>query len=228
MRCPPGAPIPASGPLAPSGGFALGVYPVTQAVWQAVTGRNPSMFTTGDDAPRRPVERVSWIDAVRFCNALSAALGLPAAYAMGEGEEPAVVCDFAASGFRLPTVAEWEYAARSGGDAFVYAGSDDLAAVGWFEGNSDGRTQPVGRMAATRWGLHDLSGNVWEWCWDRLGDDPSEAATDPEDAASVPERVIRGGAWDCTAGFAVVAFRYFEKPDSRLAHLGLRLARTLA
>ena len=111
-------------------GFALGVFPVTQALWEAVTGENPSGFQDGDDAPQRPAEKVSWFDAVRFCNALSAKVGLAPAYTIGEGDEPSVTCDFGATGFRLPTESESEYAARSWGDAFVYAGSDDLDEVG--------------------------------------------------------------------------------------------------
>ncbi len=208
-------------------GFALGVFPVTQALWKAVTEENPSEYGYGTDAPRRPVETVSWFDAVRFCNALSAKLGLVAAYTVGDGEETEVTCDFTASGFRLPTESEWEYAARSGGDAFVYAGSDDLEEVGWYDDNSLGQTQPVGGKAATRWGLHDLSGNVWEWCWDRYGDNPHEASTNPVGADESPYRVYRGGSMARTADYARVAYRDRSEPEYRIDYLGLRLSRTI-
>ena len=221
-------------------GFALGVVPVTQALWEAVTGENPSNFQDGEDAPpQRPVEQVSWFDAVRFCNALSEELGLTAAYTIGEGDEPSVTCDFGATGFRLPTEAEWEYAARSGGDAFVYAGSDDLDEVGWYDdaeyddegeevsaANSD-CPQPVAGKRPTRWGLYDLSGNVWEWCWDEYGDYAEGEVTDPAGALSGPGRVYRGGSWYGTADDARAAFRGWSRPGLRDFNLGFRLSRTI-
>ncbi len=207
--------------------FALGVFPVTQALWEAVTGENPSEPQGGDDAPQRPVDTVSWFDSVRFCNALSAKLGLAAAYTVGEGEEPEVTCDVTASGFRLPTEAEWEYAARSGGDAFVYAGSDDIDEVGWDQDNSNQSSLPVGCKMATRWGLYDLTGNVLEWCWDRFGDYPSESSTDPVGAGEGLDRVYRGGCWCSTAGYARAARRDRDDPGYCYSYLGLRLSRTI-
>ena len=221
-------------------GFALGVVPVTQALWEAVTGENPSEHQDGEDASQRPVEQVSWFDAVRFCNALSAKLGLAAAYVIGEGDAPAVTCDLGATGFRLPTEAEWEYAARSGGDAFVYAGSDDLAEVGWYddteyddEGDkispaSNDCPQPVAGKRPTRWGLYDVSGNVYECCWDVYGDYAEGEATDPTGAQSGPLRVFRGGSWGSTAGYARAARRLGGSPGGRSGYLGLRLSRTIA
>ena len=221
-------------------GFALGVVPVTQALWEAVTGENPSEYQDGEDASQRPVENVSWFDAVRFCNALSAKLGLAPAYTIGEGDAPAVTCDFGATGFRLPTEAEWEYAARSGGDAFVYAGSDELAEVGWYddtehedEGEEVSPTsidcpQPVAGKRSTRWGVYDLSGNVWEWCWDVYGDYAECEATDPTGVLSGPLRVRRGGSWYGTAVYARAAYRDGSSPGDRGGLLGLRLSRTIA
>ena len=202
--------------------FAVGVTPVTQALYTAVTGRNPSRFAA---VQSRPVETVSWFDAVQFCNALSILCGLDAAYQIGDGDEPSVRCDFTRPGFRLPTEAEWEYAAR-GGQAHVYAGSDDPAAVAWLDRNSGERTHPVGQKAANGYGLYDMSGNVWEWVWDWYGE-YSGASTDPQGPASGSGRVGRGGSWGYSAVGLRVAFRFDDPPAYRLGNLGFRLARTL-
>jgi formylglycine-generating enzyme required for sulfatase activity len=205
--------------------FALGMVPVTQGLWEAVTGQNPSRFHDRDDASQRPVETVSWFDAVRFCNALSVKLGLAPAYTIGDGDEPVVSCDFGATGFRLPTEQEWEYAARSGGDAFVYAGSDDLDEVGWYDQSDIGSTQPVAGKRPTRWGVYDLSGNVWEWCWDVYRD--HSAGPDVSVAPGEERRVSRGGSWFSTAAVARAANRYSYYPGVRHDFLGVRLSRTI-
>jgi formylglycine-generating enzyme required for sulfatase activity len=206
-------------------GFAMGTTPVTQALWTAVMGSNPSHFTSGSEAPQRPVEQVSWFDSVRFCNALSAKLGLRSAYAIGNGDEPEVTCDFTAPGFRLPTEAEWECAARAG-TAHRYAGSDDLANVGWFGDNSGSTTHAVAQKKANAWGLYDMSGNVWEWTSDLYGDYAGNA-TDPVGAASGPDRVYRGGSWGNAAVSARAADRSRNIPGIRYINLGFRLSRTI-
>lgn len=204
-------------------GFELGIVPVTQALYAAVMGANPSA-RQGDALP---VESVSWFDAVRFCNAVSRACGLPEAYTIGGGDVPSVRWDASNDGFRLPTESEWEYAARAG-TRHVYAGGDDLGVVGWFDDNSGNRTQPVGQKAANRHGLYDMSGNVWEWCWDLYGDYPSGAlATDPTGPSSGPGRVNRGGSWLFSAFSARIASRTWYPAFYRRDFRGLRLARTL-
>ena len=197
------------------------VVPVTQALYEAVMGQNPSHFK----GPMRPVEEVSWYEAVRFCNGASAAFGLPAAYRIGSGSEPSVEWDQRSVGFRLPTESEWEYAARAG-TQHLYAGGDDLDAVGWFSGNSDKQTRPVGLRLSNAWGLHDMSGNVWEWCWDWKGAYAAGAFTDPTGPASGSFRVFRGGSWCSATQYARVAYRDSHSPGDRYCDLGFRLLRT--
>ena len=208
-------------------GFWLGQTQVTQGLWEGVMGANPSRFR----GAARPVEQVSWFDCVRFCNALSALEGLPPAYALGGGDAPAVWLDPNARGYRLPTEAEWEYAARAGGE-HVYAGGDDLAAVGWHARNAEGQTRAVGQRLPNAWGLYDMSGNVWEWCVDGGAPrDPQLSAPvdfiDPlNDEPEAATRVERGGSWRDGAGLCGVACRFSRAPRARDATLGLRLARS--
>jgi len=202
--------------------FELGVVPVTQALYEAVLGTNPACFRD----LRRPVENVSWFDAVSLCNALSAALGLGAAYAVcAAPDAPDVQWRRSAAGFRLPTEAEWEWAARAG-CSHKYAGSADVDAVAWTGSDPGVESQPAGLKQANAWGLQDMSGNVWEWCWDwfRAYGGP---CTDPDGDRSGPHRVIRGGSWFDLPRFARVSNRDRSLPDIRDHHLGLRVARTV-
>ena len=138
--------------------FLIGKYAVTQALWESVMGSNPSIFDF--KGANRPVENVSWFDVVEFCNKLSELEGLTSAYAIN-GEE--VTCDWSANGYRLPTEAEWEYAARANQD-FEYAGSDNVDEVAWDDDLLE--THPVGQKKPNGFGLYDMSGNVSEWVWD--------------------------------------------------------------
>ena len=164
--------------------FSLGRYPVTQAEWQAVMGTNPSHFK-GD---KLPVESVSWEEAVAFCEKLSDAHGLTGS-----------------DRYRLPTEAEWEWAA-SGGVREDRRVTDD---TGWYSDNSDGRTHSVGKKKANAFGLHDTLGNVWEWTATEWGSG----------------RVLRGGCWINTPASARVAIRSWGAPGDRDRNLGFRLAR---
>ena len=207
-----------------SRGFLMGKTPVTQALWEAVMGENPSYFSAcGTECP---VEQVSWYDAVGFCNALSQAVGLAPAYRIGEGEKPSVACDFAAPGYRLPSEAEWEYAARAG-TRLRYAGGDTVDEVGWYSGNSGKKTHPVAQKAPNAWGLYDMSGNVWEWVWDWYGAYASGVQQDPMGVSTGAYRVVRGGSWLYSSAGLRVSDRYWFAPGYRFRLFGFRLARTI-
>jgi formylglycine-generating enzyme required for sulfatase activity len=202
--------------------FYLGKYEVTQKQWVAVMGSNPSSFK-GDD---RPVEQVSWFDAVDFCNRLSAKEGLELCYTISGMN---VTCDFSKNGYRLPTEAEWEYAARGGRSSrgYTYAGGNDAGAVAWCGANSGETTHAVGGKQANELGLYDMSGNVYEWCWDWYGNYGAGAQMDPRGPSSGQCRVVRGGSWDRRDDTDLrPAVRGFVEPGNRYSSLdGFRLAR---
>jgi formylglycine-generating enzyme required for sulfatase activity len=199
----------------------MGETPVTQALWSAVMDVNPSHFRSALSGSM-PVERVSWLDSVEFANEVSRLMGLRPVYA-GSGDDAR--WDQATPGFRLPTDAEWEYAARAG-QGFGFAGSDRAADVAWTSENSGLRPHPVGLKRPNAWGLRDMSGNVWEWCWDRYGDYPRVDSVDPTGPSWGLYRVIRGGSWIFDPDYARVALRFRHEPGYRDGNLGLRLVRT--
>ncbi len=184
--------------------FFIGRYPVTQAQWLAVMGDNPSGFPEGGNYP---VENLSWEDAVEFCRRLSG---------RGEGQ------------YRLPSEAEWEYVCRAGSTTeFHFGGEDLLDDYAWHEGNSGERTHAVGLKLPNAWGLHDMMGNVWEWCQDVWHGDytgaPGDGSAWMEDAATQPRRCLRGGAWNYDAMRCRSAYRSFEWKEFRADHIGIRV-----
>ena len=219
--CPPGGFLREGFQVTLTRGFWIGETPVTQGLWSAVMGANPSRFRSALSGSM-PVERVSWWDSVGFANEASRMMGLRPVYA-GSGDD--VRWDQAAPGFRLPTEAEWEYAGRAGCD-FEFAGSDRAADVAWIRENSSLRSHSVGLKRPNAWGLRDMSGNVYEWCWDRYGDYPRSDSVDPVGPSSGPDRVFRGGSWISDPRNARVAYRVRVNPGYRDYDLGLRLVRT--
>ncbi|MEU6014160.1 SUMF1/EgtB/PvdO family nonheme iron enzyme [Streptomyces sp. NPDC047515] len=191
------------------GAFRLAPYPVTTELYLAVRGEVPA----GPSGPRAPVTEVSWKEAVGFCNLLSRATGLEPCYAFGDDPDGQdVVCDWEADGYRLPSEAEWEYACRAGTSDARYGELDEIA---WHRGNSGGTVHDVATRAPNAWGLHDMIGNVWEWCWDVY--DPSVYG---------PYRVFRGGgAYDRPRGCRA-SCRRKSHPTFRIDDLGFRLARS--
>lgn len=180
--------------------YYIGKYEVTQALWQAVMGYNSSDFM-GDNLP---VENVSWEESQEFISKLNRITGKK---------------------FRLPTEAEWEYAARGGNKSrdYQYSGSNNLSDVAWYTQNSDSKTHAVGTKQGNELGIYDMSGNVLEWCQDWNGTYSSSSQVNPTGANSGYFRVIRGGSYSETAGFCRLSCRLYFTPDSRLYGLGLRL-----
>ena len=174
-----------------SGDFLLGVFPVTQVQYRRLMGDAAAPYFDGMDAA--PMENVTWFDAIHFCNALSQVEGFPPYYRV-VGDR---VTRQGGPGYRLPTEAEWEYACRAGGSG-RYSFGDDPALLpqhAWFQENSRDSVQPVGHWPANRFGLHDMHGNVWEWCWDWYGPHEPSASVDPTGPDSGTTRVLRGGSW---------------------------------
>lgn len=194
---------------------------VTQREWNAVMGNNPSQFQ-GED---RPVERISWFDAIDYCNALSQIEELLPAYSIN-GEEVSV--NWNANGYRLPTEAEWEYAARGGinSNSYTYSGANAVDDAGWHVGNSGAGTHPVAAKTANELGLFDMSGNVWEWCWDWYGDYSPQDSLNPRGAAEGFRRVLRGGSWYYKEQYHRPASRHNLIPSNSGYDIGLRLVRT--
>ena len=188
--------------------FEIAKIEVTQELWESMMGSNPSSFR----GSKRPVENVSWYDAVEFCNKLSEKEGLQKAYS---GSSDKITCDFNANGYRLPTEAEWEYAARGGykSKGYEYSGSNEISQVAWYNYNSGRETYEVGKKQPNELGIYDMSGNVWEWCWDKWDNTGSY-------------RVLRGGSWRDDAEYCRVAIRNDFDAALRYSYNGFRLVRT--
>lgn len=201
--------------------FLIGRYEVTQELWENVIGSNPSSFKGN----KRPVERVSWYDAIEFCNRLSEKEGLQKAYS---GSGKSITCDFNANGYRLPTEAEWEYAARGGikGNGYRYSGGNNIDALAWYGSNSGNTTHDVDGKQPNELDIYGMTGNVWEWCWDWKGDYIYHNQANPVGANFGYNRVLRGGSWNNDAVYCRVAVRYSYDPDGQINNRGFRLART--
>jgi len=184
--------------------FYIGKYPVTQKVWVAVMGKNPSSFK-GED---RPVENVSWHDVKEFISKLNIQTGKL---------------------YRLPSEADWEFAARGGihSEGYLYAGSDKLKEVGWYKENSGSETQSVGLKMANELGIYDISGNVFEWCEDvwhkSYQGAPDDGSAWVDRGTRATNRVRRGGAWGSRSRLCRVSNRFHERPDDRIGAFGFRL-----
>jgi formylglycine-generating enzyme required for sulfatase activity len=215
--------------------FWISNHEVTQKEWYDVMGttiqsqNNISDYSglngVGDNYP---MYHVSWYEAVEYCNKLSDNEGLNRAY---EINGTTVTLNDRANGYRLPTEAEWEYAARGGQQSLgsEYSGASNVDAVAWYTINSESSTHPVGGKMANELGLYDMSGNVYEWCWDWYGSSSYPSSNnDPTGASSGPYRVLRGGCWNSSASYACSANRRDGVPSDRSYNLGFRVARSAA
>ncbi|MCL2186097.1 MAG: formylglycine-generating enzyme family protein [Treponema sp.] len=198
--------------------FYMCNFTVTQKEYQEIVGNNPSNFK-GDNLP---VEQVSWFDAIEYCNKLSQKEGLTPAYKI---KGTTVKWKRKVNGYRLPTEAEWEYACRAGTTTAYNTGSNFNDDTGWCKENSGITTHPVGQKLANSYGLFDMHGNVWEWCWDWHGLYPSRAKIDPTGDFVGTYRVHRGGSWGNSAEDTRSAARGCSYPDGRADRLGFRVVR---
>ncbi|MGM0601200.1 MAG: SUMF1/EgtB/PvdO family nonheme iron enzyme [Candidatus Rifleibacteriota bacterium] len=233
-----------------SNSFYMGKYEVTQEQYQKIMGTNPSYWQGSNsyaDSSKQPVEEVSWYDAVSFCNKLSTNQGLTPCYTDSGGSNTiesgdTVTCDWSANGYRLPTEAEWEYCCRAGTTTkYSWGDEDDEATIkqyAWYRYNAYDNywttphadkegTQPVGTKTANPWGLHDMHGNVWEWCYDWYGSSyyAADENSDPRGPDSGSDRVIRGGSWYLNANYLRSAYRYSFNPTNTTITLGFRVLR---
>ncbi len=215
--------------------FSLGEVPVTQMQYEYVMQTNPSKLR----GENHPVECVTWIDAIKYCNNLSLMRGCTPCYTIGQESNletfdvtssvwKRIACNFSADGYRLPTEAEWEFAARGGKNnaTYHYSGSDKIDRVAWYGENSNITTHNVSTKSPNILGLYDMSGNVAEWCWDYMEELGSAAQANPRGPKIGNMHIKRGGSWLDDAEQCVVTYRSGSTPTGKSSNLGFRVCRS--
>ena len=231
--------------------FYMGKYEVTQAEYEKYCSYRESYSPWPDygDGDNYPAYFVSWYDAIVYCNKRSRAEGLTPCYSIDDSTVPeewgtvpssedatwdSVICNWNANGYRLPTEAEWEYAARAGDntvDSLTYSGTSEVNKLGdyaWYDDNSDNTTHVVGTKKANAYGLYDMSGNVKEWCWNWhtiIYNTETEGGSDPTGASDGSLRVNRGGSWNIGSNLCAVSYRGYSDPYDRSNGRGFRVVR---
>lgn len=188
--------------------FLLSPYPVTVELYCMIT--NKSLVSA--DESQKPIVNISWNEAIYFCNLLSERAGLKECYSISNDGEP-ISCNWESDGYRLPSEAEWQYACKAGTSGYRYGEIDQIA---WYNENSGGQIQEVGRKEPNPWGLYDMLGNVWEWCWDLY-----------DQNVYGPYRIFRGGSWAEAARGCGATCRRRSHPSFCIDDLGFRLAQSL-
>jgi len=188
--------------------FLLSQYPVTVELYVAITKKLPYSFN-GD---QKPIVNISWNDAILFCNLLSKEAGLRECYSIDKDSRN-VICDWEADGYRLPTEAEWQYACKAGTTGYRYG---ELENIAWYNENSGGEIREVGSKEPNEWGLYDMLGNVWEWCWDLY-----------DEKVYGTYRVFRGGSWAEEARGCGASCRRRSHPTFCIDDLGFRIAKSI-
>ena len=221
--------------------FYISKYEVTQKEWQAVMENNPSYFV----GENHPVEKVNWYDAIEFCNAYSKMKNMEPCYKIDRDTKDemnlsrkdkyrwTVTCDWNANGYRLPTEAEWEYAAGGGNKKSntIFSGSNNINEVAWFLNNAGDESSPdhgprdVGLKKPNALGIYDMTGNVWEWCWDWYGSYDKKKLNNPRGIPYGTEKIRRGGSWHVKIKRSTITTRNFRSPGHRSTHYGIRLVR---
>lgn len=197
--------------------FQISKYEITQKIWQLVMNSNPSKIKSDN----LPLMNVTWYEAINFCNKLSKLYGYDTVYIKSANS---YTYDTTASGFRLPTEAEWEYTCRAGSGS-DFPGSGKIEDIAWYNGNSAYNPHPVGTKNPNDWGIYDMNGNAWEWCWDWYSPDyyQSSPASDPLGPSTGSRHVLRGGSCSDGASFARSANRTFPAKD--FSNCGFRIVK---
>ncbi|KAF0091971.1 MAG: Uncharacterized protein FD141_155 [Fusobacteria bacterium] len=189
--------------------FLIAKYPVTKKLYEVVLDKESVEFETKSI----PIVNVSWFDAISFCNILSKQSGLNECYTFGLNGDSDVICNWEVDGYRLPTDSEWQYACKAESTGYRYGEIENIA---WYSGNSEGEIHEVGEKDPNKWGLYDMLGNTWEWCWD-LYDEKSYG----------PYRIFRGGSWAEQARGCGATCRRRGHPSFGIDDLGFRLAKSM-